>query len=77
MARQNRQAEVTAELLKLSLQQATALQDATFLGWNPERLDAFQERGDRVVLLRRELAILMGAVRPASEHAVKVKPLGH
>jgi len=76
MARQNRQAEVTAELLKLSLQQATALQDATFLGWNPARLEAYQERGDRIVLLRRELAALMESVRPASVAAVKAKPLG-
>jgi hypothetical protein len=52
---QDRQSEITAELLKLSALQFEALKDATFLGWSPSALAAYQERGDRVVSLRSQL----------------------
>jgi hypothetical protein len=46
---------LTAELLQLTEQQLKALQDATFLGWEPGRLDAYQKRGKRVSWLRQQL----------------------
>jgi hypothetical protein len=55
MADISRKAQLTAELLQLSIQQTKTLKDATFLGWLPGQLAAYQERGDRVSLLRRQL----------------------
>jgi hypothetical protein len=51
----SRKAQLTAELLRLTQQQQKALQDAIFLGWQPGQLDAYQQRGERVSLLRQEL----------------------
>jgi hypothetical protein len=55
MADNSRKAQLTAELLHLTEQQHKALQDATFLGWEPGKLDAYQKRGERVSLLRQQL----------------------
>lgn len=57
MAETSRQVLLTAELLQLTQQQQEALKDATFLGWLPGQLEAYQERGERVSLLRQQLSI--------------------
>jgi hypothetical protein len=57
MADTSRAAQLTAELLRLSQQQTKALEDATFLGWQPGQLEAYQERGERVSLLRQRLNV--------------------
>jgi hypothetical protein len=55
MADASRKAQLTAELLQLTQQQQETLQDAIFLGWQLGQLDAYQERGERVSVLRQEL----------------------
>ncbi len=57
MADALRKAQLTAELLELTKKQQRALQDATFLGWLPGQLEAYDERGEQVSLLRRELTL--------------------
>jgi hypothetical protein len=57
MADSSRKAQLTAELLLLAQQQLKTLEDATFLGWQPGQLDAYQERGERVSLLRHQLTL--------------------
>lgn len=57
MAETSRKGQLTAELLQLTEQQPEALEDATFLGWQPGQLDAYQERGDRVSMLRQQLSL--------------------
>jgi hypothetical protein len=55
MANVSRKAPLTAELLRLTKQQSKALEDAVYLGWGPGALEAYQERGERVSLLRQQL----------------------
>jgi hypothetical protein len=57
MADTSRKAQLTAELLLVAQQQLKTLEDATFLGWQPGQLDAYQERGERVSLLRQQLTL--------------------
>jgi hypothetical protein len=57
MADTSRKSQLTAELLQLTGHQHEALEDATFLGWQSGQLDAYQERGERVSLLRQQLAL--------------------
>jgi hypothetical protein len=57
MADTTRKSQLTAELLQLTQQQQKALEDATFLGWQPGQLEAYQERGERVSLLRQQLTV--------------------
>ena len=57
MADTSRKAQLTAELLKLTQQQQKTLEDAVFLGWRPVELEAYQERGERVSLLRQQLGL--------------------
>jgi hypothetical protein len=57
MADTSRKAQLTAELLKLTQQQQKTLEDAVFLGWRPAELEAYQERGERVSLLRQQLGL--------------------
>jgi hypothetical protein len=57
MADTPRTDQITAELLQLTQQQRKALEDATFLGWQPGQLDSYQERGERVSLLRQQLNV--------------------
>jgi len=64
-----RKAQLTAELLQLTQQQQKALEDATFLGWQPAQLDAYQERGERVSSLRRELSLAV------AEEKLEVSPV--
>ena len=59
MADTTRKALLTAELLQLTQQQLKALQDATYLGWQPGQLQAYQDRGERVSLLREKLAAVI------------------
>lgn len=59
MADTSRKAQITAELLQLTQQQIKALEDATFLGWQPGQLKAYQERGEQVSLLRQQLNLAM------------------
>jgi hypothetical protein len=49
--------KLMAELLLLTQQQQKVLEDATYLGWRPGELKAYQERGERVSLLRQRLNI--------------------
>jgi hypothetical protein len=55
LADTSRKAQLTAKLLQLTQQQQKALQDAIYLGWEPGRLEEYQKRGERVVLLRQQL----------------------
>jgi hypothetical protein len=55
MADTSRKDKLTAELLLLTQQQQKTLEDATFLGWRAGQLEAYQERGNRVSLLRQQL----------------------
>jgi hypothetical protein len=64
----SRKAQLTAELLQLTQEQQKALQDATFLGWQPDRLEAYQERGRRVSLLRQQLSVAI------AEERLKISP---
>ncbi|MGA3107153.1 MAG: hypothetical protein ABSD53_21940 [Terriglobales bacterium] len=57
MADTSRKSQLTAELLQLTQQQQEALEDATFLRWQPGQLDAYQERRERVSLLRQQLSL--------------------
>lgn len=57
MAAASRKAQLTAELLRLTEQQHKTLEDATFLGWLPNLLYAYQERGERISLLRQQLSL--------------------
>jgi hypothetical protein len=59
MAGTSRKDKLTAELLLLTQQQTKALEDATYMGWRPGELDAYQQRGDRVSLLRQQLNLLI------------------
>jgi hypothetical protein len=56
MAGKTRQ-QLTEELLRLTDQQRKTLEDAVYLGWLPEILAAYQERGERVSELRHQLSI--------------------
>jgi len=56
-----KQIALAAELSWLRRQQRKAMEDATFLGWGPRGFVEFGERGDRIAVLRWELA------RPAGE----------
>ena len=53
----SRKAQLTAELLKLTQVQQKALEDATYLGWQPGQLEAYQDRGERISLLRQRLTL--------------------
>jgi hypothetical protein len=53
----SRKVQLAAKLLRLTEQQHKALEDATFLGWEAGQLDAYQERGERVSLLRQQLMV--------------------
>jgi hypothetical protein len=55
MADVSRKTQLTAELLRLTKQQSKALEDAVYLGWGHGALEAYQERGERVSLLRQQL----------------------
>lgn len=57
MADASRKSQLTAELLLLAQQQLKTLEDATFLGWQPDQLDAYQKRGEQVSFLRHQLAL--------------------
>jgi hypothetical protein len=57
MADTSRKSRLTAELLQLNQQQQKALEDATFLKWQPGQRDAYQERRERVSLLRQQLSL--------------------
>jgi hypothetical protein len=51
----SRKAQLTAELLRLTQLQSKALEDAVYLGWSPGEFKAYQERGERVSVLRPQL----------------------
>jgi hypothetical protein len=63
MADTSWKAQLTAELLLLTKQQHKALEDAVFLGWEPGQVEAYQERGDRVSLLRQRLNLAIADER--------------
>ena len=42
---------------ELTQQQQKSLEDATYLGWRPGQLEAYQGRGERVSLLRQQLIL--------------------
>jgi hypothetical protein len=63
MAETSWKARLTAELLQLTKQQHKALEDATFLGWQPGQVEAYQQRGERVSLLRQRLALAIAEER--------------
>ena len=56
----NRRAEIIAEHHELSVKHTNALQDATFIGWQPGQIALHEERSERMVLLRSQLASLDG-----------------
>jgi hypothetical protein len=64
----SRKAQLTAELLQLTQQQQKALEDATFLGRRPGQLGEYQERGERVVVLCKELMLAI------PEEKIEVSP---
>lgn len=68
MADAFRKAQLTAELLELTQKQLKALEDATLLGWLPGQLAIYQERGERVSFLRRELNREFGQKKPQVLH---------
>jgi hypothetical protein len=68
MADTSRKAQITAELLVLSQQQIKTLEDATYLGWQPGQLKEYQERGEKVSLLRQQLNIAI------AEETIEVLP---
>jgi hypothetical protein len=76
MADVSRKARLTAELLRLTQRQSKALEDATYLGWEPGALKAYQERGDRVSLLRQQLnaAVLEDDLLPDTLPIVESEP---
>lgn len=49
-------AEIVAEIEKLSKQHSDAVQDATFMGWQPRQMKAHEERAKRIGVLRNDLA---------------------
>ena len=49
---------IQAELGELSKQQIRAVKDATFVGWETTELAAYDERAQRMKLLRTQLAVL-------------------
>ena len=55
-------AALTLEINALAALQAKAVKDATFLGWQPRELAAYEERGRRGVALRKELSSLEGSL---------------
>jgi hypothetical protein len=57
----SRKAKLTAELLVLTQQQQKALEDATYLGWREGQVEAYQDRGDRISLLRQQLNLVIAA----------------
>ena len=63
MADISREAQLTAKLLRLTQQQQKTLEDAMFLGWQLGQLDVYQERGERISLLRQELSVAVAQER--------------
>jgi hypothetical protein len=53
----SRKVQLTAELLQLMQRQQKAREDATFLGWQAGQLDAYEELGERISVLRKELLL--------------------
>jgi hypothetical protein len=53
----SRKAALTTELLLLTQRQQKAREDATFLGWQVGELDAYEERGERLSALHKELLL--------------------
>jgi hypothetical protein len=53
-----RRAEIISELHDLSVKHDNAVQDATFMGWQPDQLALDEKRSQRIALLRTRLATL-------------------
>jgi hypothetical protein len=72
----SRKDQLTTELLRLTQQQSKALEDAIYLGWEPRALEAYQERGERVSLLRQQLnaAVLEEDLQPDTLPVVESEP---
>lgn len=68
MADALRKSQITSKLLQLTQQQQKALEDATFLGWLPGTLDAYQKRGEQISLLREQLIVAI------SEGPIEILP---
>ena len=49
---------IKAEITTLARRQIKAVKDATFMGWDPAELVAYEERRVRLVWLRKRLADL-------------------
>lgn len=58
---EKQRAAITAELSDLTRQQIKAVKDATFMGWEPAELAAYETRTKRIAVLRQALTD-MGAV---------------
>jgi hypothetical protein len=56
MIDEEQRSETEAEISALMKKQTKATEDATFLGWNPAEAVAHEERHERLVWLRRQLA---------------------
>jgi hypothetical protein len=52
----SRRLAITLEISALSAQQITAVQKATFVGWEVSEMAAYEERTKRMALLRAQLA---------------------
>jgi hypothetical protein len=55
---EKQKAEVIAELSDLTRQQIKAVKDATFMGWDPAELAAYEQRNKRIAWLRQTLGSL-------------------
>jgi hypothetical protein len=60
-SRTTQKVKLAAEIAELSRQQAKAVHDATYLGWPADERAAYDERSDRIALLRGQLASLNSA----------------
>jgi hypothetical protein len=60
-SRATQKAELATEIAELSKLQAKAIHDATYLGWRDGERAAYDQRSDRIALLRGQLAVLNSA----------------
>ena len=63
--------EIHTEINALARRQIKSLKDATFIGWDPDELVAYEERSIRLTWFRKQLAELNAASsRPPPKNSI-------